>query len=555
MRTPRRRVWSIFLVLATLLATSCTDDNSNPLPPPGVAGLPTFSTKDTLVFGVGQAQSLDPALAPDAESLRVARQVLETLVQIQPGTARVMPGLAESFTADPTGTVWTFLLKRGVKFHDGTDFDAAAVCANFDRWYHFTGLLQNADVSAYWQLVFGGFAQNRSSRLPASLFKSCTATDANTAVLTLTKASSRFPAALAVPAFAISSPAALQKYQADNFKGGTGYPAYAEHPVGTGPYRLVSWDRKARRITMEAFEGYHGTKAKIKNLVFQAIEANQRKQALLDGSVQGYDLVNPADMKELGEKGYKLLPRPPYNVLYLGINQAGNPALAKPEVRQAIAYAVNRQRIVDEVFPPGAKVALNFQPDSAAGFNPDVNDYKANPQQAKVLLERAGYPNGLTLRLHYPTNIYRDYLPDPKKIVELITEDLKAVGITVQPTALPWNPAYLNTVTKGSAHDLHLFGWEGDIGDAYTFLGSLFDKRSAEFGFTDADLFGALKEADGASWLRRPDLYRALNASLMQKLPAVPLVHGPTTLVTVQDLVGIVPSPLTDEHYAEALFL
>ncbi|MEV4415024.1 ABC transporter substrate-binding protein [Catellatospora sp. NPDC049609] len=553
MGTRRLRIGSV--VAAILLATAaCTDDGGGQTAPSAAPSLPAVSTEDKLVFGMGEPRVLDPALAADAESLRITRQVLETLVRPEPGGARTGPGLAERFGVDATGTVWTFRLKQGVTFHDGTPLDAAAVCVNFQRWYHFSGPLQAGDLSAYWQTIFGGFAKNRSSRLPASLFKSCAARDPGTVEITLTRPSSRFPAAFALPSFAISSPAALQKYAADRVVGG-GYPAYGGNPVGTGPYRFVSWDRGAGLVKLEAFDGYHGGKAKVKQLHFQVVEAAVRRQALLDGKIDGYDLVAPADREELADLGYHVVPRPAFNTLYLGINQAGNPALAKPEVRQAIAYAVNRQRLLTEAFPAGAKLALNFHPDTLPGWNPDVAAYAHDPARAKELLAAAGYGSGLRLRFHYPQGVTRNYLPSPKQIFDLIAADLRAVGIEVAGSELPWTPEYLHAVTRGRDHDLHLFGAVGNYGEAYDFLGTLFAQRSDEFGFTDTALFDQLKqvESTGEPEARVPQ-YRQLNARLLELLPALPLVHGPDVLVFDKNLAGVVPSPLTDEDFAAAIF-
>ncbi|WP_191838679.1 ABC transporter substrate-binding protein [Catellatospora chokoriensis] len=555
MRTRRWRIWSAAVsAAALLLAAGCTGDKGGP-PVTASSPPPAVSTEDTLVFAMGQIRILDPALSPDAESLRVTRQVLETLVQAEPGGAVAAPGLAETFSVDGTGTVWTFRLKRGVTFHDGTALDAAAVCANFDRWYRLPAALQAGDISAAWQAVFGGFAKNASSRLGASLFKSCTARDPATAEIALTRASSRFPAAFTLPSFAISSPQALREQAADKPAGGSRYPAYGNKPVGTGPYRFVSWDKAARKVELEAFDGYHGTAAKVQHLIFQTVEAGLRKQALLDGKIDGYDLVAVEDRKPLAEQGFHVLTRPAFNTLYLGINQRGNPALAKPEVRQAIAYAVDRQRLVAEAFPDGAKLALNFHPELLPGWNPDVAAYPHDPAKAKELLAAAGYGSGLKLRFHYPRNVTRPYLPDPKKIFELLAADLRAAGIEVEGVELRWTPDYLNAVAKGTAHDLHLYGVTGNYGEAYDFMGQLFAAPNAEFGVTDADLFARLKTVDGiGDPVQRRPLYEQLNARLLELLPAVPLVHGPDALVLDKNLTGITPSPLTDEDFAAALF-
>src|SRR5918998_1812212 len=183
MRATRPKAAIAAVAVAALAVAGCAESNRDD----SSGG----SKKDTLVFGVaGDPKVLDPSFASDGESLRVARQVFETLVRPEEGGTKITPGLAESWTSDTTGTVWTFKLRSGVKFHDGTDFNAEAVCVNFNRWYNSTGLMQSADVTAYWQDVMGGFAKNESPDLPPSLFKSCTAKDPTTVDLTFTRVSS-----------------------------------------------------------------------------------------------------------------------------------------------------------------------------------------------------------------------------------------------------------------------------------------------------------------------------------------------------------------------------
>lgn len=518
------------------------------------------SKKDKLVFGVaGDAKTLDPALASDGESFRVARQVFEGLVRAEEGGTKIIPGLAESWTPDAAGTTWTFKLKSGVKFHDGTDFNAEAVCANFNRWYNWSGLFQQEDISAYWQDVFGGFAKNESQVLPQSLFKSCAAKDASTVDIALTSVTSKFPAALALPAFSMSSPKALKDFEADKI-GGTAdnitYPPYAqEHPVGTGAYKFVKWDHTAKTVELVKNDAYWGEKAKIKTLIFQTIsDLTARKQALRNGQIQGYDLVAPADVKPLKDEGFKILTRPAFNVLYLTLNQDGNPALKNLKVRQAIAHAINRQAIVDSKYPEGSSVALQFQPPGLDGYNDAVTKYDYSVDKAKALLAEAGVKN-LKLRFHYPTEVTRPYMPAPKDIFELIAADLKAVGIEVTPIALKWSPDYLNAVTSTNQHDLHLLGWTGDYSDAYNFIGTFFSREKAEWGMKDPALFAEYKKADSEPDLaKRVDMYKALNAKMMEILPGVPIAHGPPSLVLAKDLAGVKASPLTDERYALAYY-
>jgi peptide/nickel transport system substrate-binding protein len=552
MRAPRPKVALAAVAVATLAVSGCaeSDRGSN-------SG---ESKRDTLVFGVaGDPKVLDPSFASEGESLRVARQIFETLVRPEEGGTKVSPGLAESWTPDSTGTVWTFKLRSGVKFHDGTDFNAEAVCVNFNRWYNAKGLMQSPDVTAYWQDVMGGFAANEDPELPPSLFKSCTVKDAATVDLAFTRVSSKIPAALMLPSFSIHSPKALEQYDASNVAGSADdikYPSYAmEHPTGTGPFKFKSWDVANKTLTVERNEEYYGDKAKLKTIIFKTIsDENARKQALRSGDIQGYDLVGPADVEPLRTEGFNVLTRPPFNILYLAINQKGNPKLADVRVRQAIAYAINRQALVDSKLPPGAKVATQFLPETVEGWNDAVTKYDYNPAKAKELLAAAGASN-LTLRFHYPTEVTRPYMPNPKDLFELVSADLKAVGINIQPIPLKWTPDYLNATTSGNAHDLHFLGWTGDYGDAYNFIGTFFDRPKDEWGYNNPALFDLFKKADTtADAAARHELYKQLNAEIMNFLPGVPISHSPPAIVFGKDVTGVKASPLTDERYATAEF-
>jgi peptide/nickel transport system substrate-binding protein len=146
-------------------------------------------------------------------------------------------------------------------------------------------------------------------------------------------------------------------------------------------------------------------------------------------------------------------------------------------------------------------------------------------------------------------------MPNPKDIFELLSADLKAVGINVQAIPLKWSPDYLNATTSGNKHDLHFLGWTGDYGDAYNFIGTFFDRPKDEWGFNNAQLFAQFKDADTtADAAARTEKYKALNKSIMDFLPGVPISHSPPAIVFGKDVTGIKASPLTDERYATAEF-
>ncbi|MET0765665.1 MAG: ABC transporter substrate-binding protein [Blastococcus sp.] len=521
-------------------------------------------TGGTFVFGAaGDPAMFDPAFASDGETFRVARQIHEGLLTNELGGTDPEPQLAEDWEVSDDGLEYTFNLREGVKFHDGTDFNADAVCFNFERWHNFEGLAQSPSATAYYQDVFGGFASTPDT---PNIYESCEATDESTAVIRLTKVTSKFPAALSLPAFSIQSPEALEQYDADNLSGNEdalSYPEYAlEHPTGTGPFKFDSWDRGNGEVTIVRNEDYWGEPAKLDKIIFRTIsDGNTRRQELEAGSIDGFDFVAPADYGTLEDAGFQVLVRDPFNVLYLGFNGGGvagttpNPALKDPRVRQAIAHAIDRETIVTSLLPDGAEAATQFMPPTVDGWADDVTTYDYDPELSKQLLAEAG-ATGTKLRFFYPTDVSRPYLPDPAAMFQVINQNLIDAGFTVEPTALPWNPDYLNAVQAGQA-DIHLLGWTGDYNDAYNFIGTFFAAKADglakdEFGaFSAPEIFTALAEADAEpDPANRTEMYQEANRQIMDFLPGLPISHSPPALVVSDKVQGLEPSPLTAEVFS-----
>ncbi|MCV2491079.1 ABC transporter substrate-binding protein [Geodermatophilus sp. YIM 151500] len=504
----------------------------------------------------------DPAFGSDGETFRVARQMYEGLLTSEPGSTELVPELATDYEVSEDGLEYTFSLQEGVTFHDGTEFNAEAVCFNFDRWHNFEGLAQSPSASYYYQAVFGGFANSDNP----GIYEGCEATDELTAVITLSSVTSKFPAALALPSFSMQSPEALQQYDADNLQGNEedlSYSEYAlEHPTGTGPFRFESWDRGNGEVTIVRNEDYWGEPAQLDEIIFRTIsDGNTRRQELEAGSIDGYDFVAPADYQRLEDAGFQVLVRDPFNILYLAINHGqvpgsqANPLLQDPRVRQAIAHAVDRETIVNSLLPEGAEVATQFLPPTVDGWADDVTTYDYDPARARQLLTEANAV-GTTLRFFYPTDVSRPYLPDPAAMFQVISEDLTEAGFVIQPTALPWNPDYLNVAQAGGT-DIHLLGWTGDYNDAYNFIGTFFaedqnNQASAEWGaFSQPDIFAALAAADSEpDASRRTELYQEANQLIMDFLPGLPISHSPPALVVADTVQGLEPSPLTAEDFS-----
>ena len=516
----------------------------------------------TLVFaGASDPVVLDGSLVSDGESLRVIDQIYETLVGLEPGTTELEPALATSWEASDDGLEWTFQLEEGVTFHDGEPFNAEAVCYNFDRWYNFKGSFQNPSASYYWQTVFGGFAEtDPKSGAPAdSLYASCTANGENEVVLKLTKASSSFLGALSLSAFSIASPKALQEFGADEgtvnadgiFQPTGSYGT--EHPTGTGPFKFESWT-VGDRLVLAKNEDYWGEKAKLDKVIFRPIADNAaRLQALQNGEIDGYDLVEPQDIPTIeGDESLQILDRPAFNVAYVGINQA-IPPMDKLEVRQAIAHALNRQEVVESFYSGRGEVAKEFMPPEVEGYADDVTEYEYDSSKSKELLQKAGLTLPVPITFWYPTDVSRPYMPDPKRNFEAFAASLEEGGFKVTPKSAPWRPDYLGTVDEGKAQ-LYLLGWTGDYGDPDNFIGTFFQDGQKAWGTiakANKEVQDKLDEAESETDIdARTGLYEEANRLIMDWLPGVPYAHSRPALAFKAGIEGYEPSPVSLESFA-----
>lgn len=520
---PRRtlRPAAVLALAAGLLALSaCSADGRAP-DPEASRSMP----EATFVFAnAAAAPTLDPATTSTVETSRIAAQLLEGLVRADPSTGEPVPALATSWERSADGRSYTFELREDVRFHDGTALDAAAVCANFERWASHAADGARSSFATVFRTAIGG-----------SLYEACTVESDSSVELSLTSARTPVLRALTQPAFGIASPAALAAGTQDS------------HPVGTGPFRFESGD--GTRLVLGANPDYWGELGDIGTLEFRTVaEPELRYVALRLGQVDGYDQVGLDSFAPLAREGVQVFQRDPYSVSYLGINQNVAP-LGDPDVRAAIASAVDRGAIVREHYPDGTRVADQFLPARFAMDGTDLQVPAYNPQRAKELLEASPY-DGEPLRFYYPRSTSRTYMQEPEKIYADIAAQLVRAGFVVEPVPVDWSDGYVQQVQDpGGDHALHLLGWNGGYRDPDYFMGALFGAPGGEFGIDDPSLFGAVDRAaalpDGEE---RSRAYASINDRLSRVLPAVPLAH-PISAVAVGG--SVTSFPLTSTGYED----
>ncbi|MFC8303202.1 ABC transporter substrate-binding protein [Specibacter sp. NPDC057265] len=543
---PLQRVARRALTLAAvvlLAATGCTGAPQPAIDPP--ASSPPVPA--VFNFGTGSDPSgFDPALVSDTESFRVTRQILEGLLTIDPVTGTPAPSLATEWQELDNGLSYSFTLRPDVTFHDGTAFDAQAVCTNFERWYALGEATRGDGSLAMFKQVFRAFSDDPEN----SIYQGCSVQAPLAVTISLKTRLTGFLQALTLPAFAISSPTALEAGTAnvsDSTFAGAKVSKYGLHPVGTGPFTFTTAEPGA--VTMKAYPRYWGEKGEITTLNFITFEQPEtRFAALQDGSLDGFDPVTPGNFDKLIKSGQQVLQRDPFSVMYLGINQK-NPVLADQKVREAIAAAIDKSAIAANHFIAGTATTAQFIPPKLSGFNNAVEGIAYDPAKAKELLADSSY-QGQALEFYYPTNAARTYLPSPEKVYAQIAAGLTAAGFNIKPVPIPWNEGYVNAVKADGGHALSLLGWNGSYADPDNFVGPLFTADSAELGMNDPQLFSKITRARGMpNGPDRVQAYESISKQLAATVPAVPIAF-PISAIALSDRVASYPlSPVLNEVF------
>ncbi len=495
----------------------------------GCASQPTAGVPDTLVFGRNKdAVTLDPAVSSDGISLTATHVIYEGLTRYKPGSFDVEPSLATSWSSSADGRMWTFHLRRGVRFQDGTPFDANAVKFNFDRWrdphnpYHAWGFF------TYYGGQFGGFP----GRIAA-----VKATDPLTVEIDLRDPVAPLLANLAMPAFGIASPTALQKER----------ERFAQQPVGTGPYAFVEWVRDDH-ITLRRFEGYWGRKAYIRTVVLRDIPDAATTLLLLGrGDLDGWEYPTPGALAQVAaDPRLRIYHQPPNSLSFIALNNLKHP-FDDARVRLAINEAIDRASIVAHFYDPTAKIAREFLPEVVWPRGGEVA-HPYDPAAARRLLAQAGYPHGFSTTLWYMT-APRPYLPEPQRVAEAVQAELRAVGIDARLQGFEWG-VYLQKV-ENAEHDMCLSGWTGDNGDPDNFLYVPLSKDNANppgaynLAFWRDDAFSADVAAAQriVGRTQRSALYLRALAVVREQAPIVTIAHTSNPIVFRADIRGFVASP------------
>ena len=505
---------------------------------------------DTLVFGhADDATKLDPADVTDSESLLATWQIFEGLTRYKAGGTEVEPALATEWSASDDGLTWTFKLRTGVKFHDGTDFNADAVVWNFNRWFDPTHPQHFADWEfEYWKSMFQGLKdETNEDGTPKSVFAGAEAVDASTVKLTLNRPSAPLLQNLAMGNFAFSSPAAVEA-------AGSAYgtPNGSPIAIGTGPYKVAEW-MKDDRLLLETNADYWGTPPATPNLELRSIPDNtSRFLALQNGEIDGMTQLNPDNIATAQEDtNLTVTFEPPNNVGYIGFNQAKAP-WDNIDCRKAVAQAIDKSAIVDTMYAGDAEPAAQMMPPSLWGYNKALTDHSFDMTGAKTSLEACLAKSTLPEKVQfYVMPVARFYFPQPKELGEYIQAQLQELGVTTEIQSPDWGTQYLPDVRDGKA-ELFMLGWGGDNGDPDNFLCQFFCGAESSFFSKDGQaappdeaLATLLKEASATTDpAKRTQMYEQANQIVHDLVLAVPLGHRSPPIGFRASGTGYTASPL-----------
>lgn len=406
----------------------------------------------------------------------------------------IEPGLAQSYTVSADATTWTFKLRPGVVFHDGTPWNADAAVFNIDRMCDKTSPLYQPVLNSTGGIVLQSIA-------------SASKVDDMTLIIKTSEPWSYLPDELCLLPF--GSPTAIQRL---------GKTGFAEHPVGTGPFQFASSTGTEKLVMKKNPHYYRGAPKLDEVILLSTPEATARAAALEAGEVNWIEVPPPDDIPTLKSGGYQVLTNA-YSHIWPWVFDLSKGPLSNVQVRQALNYAIDRDTLCKDILNGTGRPALQYAPLNDPGYSPALDTYSYNPTKAQQLLTQAGYPKGFTMSLSFPTSGSGNMVPIPMN--EFLQKNLAAVGVKVNLQPIEWASMltyFFNGKIPGGADALNI-----SLGYVlpslwYSWFGSTSPTNVG--GYKNATVDSLLKQAQAQlNTSERSASFEQINAQLLKDAP------------------------------------
>lgn len=479
---------------------------------------------DTITFAQGaDPRGLDPAYVDDGESAKIMVNIYENLVTYNDDNCDVQCKLATDYNISDDGLTYTFNLQQGVKFHDGTDFNAEAVKKCIDRQLEGS----RSDDMTYASFTFGTASEGNG-------VKSVETDGDYTVKINLVAASAPFIKNLAMAMAApIVSPTVFESDP-------TGL---MENPVGTGPYKFVSWD-KGQNVKLVANDDYwdKDNAPKTKNIVFKFIAENaSRVTALNNGEADIIDGIDDSVVDTITSAGNQLYTADGMNINYMAFNCTSSSVCQNQAVRKALAQAVNVDEMVSSLYGDYASVANSVMPTWMAPYDEDITQTAYDPDAAKSALASLGVTS---LKCITYSNVRPYNTKGGQTLAEAIQGYFSKVGVTLDITSYDWTTYKTKTTTD--PWDVCFYGWTGDNGDPDNFMNLLADPTpTINIAQFSNDEYKALiaKGVATSDEDERNDVYKQCEQMVADQQPWLLISHAKTLAGYSPKVSGFVIHP------------
>lgn len=520
------RFWPLPLFM--LLLTACSPDPGNKY------------TSHGLVYCVeANPETFNPQLVTSGTVIDVvANQLYDKLISINPDTGEFLPGLATAWSVSNAGTKYTFSLRKNVQFHQTEYFKPSRPFNADDVVFTFSRILD--DQHPYHEVNRSGYPFFASIGF-ASLVRSIQRDNDYQVSFELHKADSSFLANLATAFSVILSEEYGQQLLSQQ------QPERLDSmPIGTGPFKFRSFVRD-HLIRYYRHEQYWRYPVTLEQMVFDISPNPTTRMAKMlthECDVMAYPVTSQLDLLRK-RQDINVREVTSMNVAFWAFNTL-KPPFNDPNVRRALAHAVNIDAIIDAVYFGEASKAQSLLPQSSWGYQAQINRPEYNPELARTLLAEAKLPKDFVMTI-WAMPVQRIYNPNAQKMAELIQADLKAVGIQSTIVSYEWN-TFLRELRRAE-HDSVLIGWSADNMDPDNFFSPLLSCAAAVSGNNRSNwcyepFEDLLTKALASNKVeQRKEFYYQAQAMLMQQLPLVPIAHSKRTIAEATNVSGVVVYP------------